>query len=200
MASLRSAKVDHRRICSILATEGNLPTILSSMDLICILLWNCRGTDNNKFKCNLVEIIKTHKPEILTLLETKVPFSKISDFFNRLGFTASSTVDSVGRVGCIWIVWDTTQVHVRASTISPQVIHVIVHKEDYEEWVLAAVHAGPNPILRDQLWKDLEDIAGNMQQPWLVAEEFNDFAHQRERRSFSTNRNTGRTPKIPGSS
>ncbi|KAL7212328.1 hypothetical protein ACSBR2_015082 [Camellia fascicularis] len=166
------------------------------MDLIRILFWNCRGAGNNKFKWNLVEIIKTPKPEILILLKTKVPFSKMSDFFNRLGFTASSTVDPGGRVGGIWIVWDTTQVNVRFSTVSPQVIHATVHKEDYEESVLAAVYASSNPVLRDQLWKDLEDVADNMQQPWLVAGDFNDFAHQRERRSFSTNRNTSRTQKF----
>ncbi|XP_028087357.1 uncharacterized protein LOC114288068 [Camellia sinensis] len=35
-----------------------------------------------------------------------------------------------------------------------------------------------------------------MQQPWLVARDFNDYANQRERRSFSANHNTSRTQKF----
>ncbi|KAL7221603.1 hypothetical protein ACSBR1_023539 [Camellia fascicularis] len=126
-------------------------------------------------------------------METKVAFSTMSEFFNRLGFTASSTVDPVGKVGGIWIVWDTNQVNVRASTVSPQVIHATVHNEDYEEWVLATVYASPNPNLREQLWQDLKDVADTMQQPWLVAGDFNDYVNQSERRSFSASQNTSIT-------
>ncbi|KAI8023039.1 hypothetical protein LOK49_LG03G00299 [Camellia lanceoleosa] len=133
MASFRSTEDNHRRIRSIVDIEGNNSPTFPSMDLIYLLFWNCHDTDNNKFKRNLVEIIKTHKPEILVLMETKVAFNTMSEFFNRLGFTALSTIDPVGRVGGIWIVWDTSQVNVRAYTVSPQVIHATVHKEDYEE-------------------------------------------------------------------
>ncbi|KAI7984960.1 hypothetical protein LOK49_LG14G01814 [Camellia lanceoleosa] len=89
-------------------------------------------------------------------METKVPFSIMSNFFNRLGFTASSIVDPIGKVGGIWIIWDISQVNVRASFVSSQAIHATIHKEDYEEWVLAAVYASPNPALRESPWDDLE--------------------------------------------
>ncbi|CAL5362434.1 unnamed protein product [Camellia sinensis] len=196
MASLRSVEDDHRRIRSIVDLEGSFPPTFPSMDLLRILFWNCRGAGNNKFKCNLVELIKLHKPEILILMETKVAFSTMNNFFNSLGFTASSTVDPVGRMGGIWIVWDTTQVNVRASSVNSQAIHATVHKEDYEEWVLAAVYASPNPTLRDQMWHDLTAVATNMKKPWLVAGDFNDYANQGERRSYSANQNSRRTQKF----
>ncbi|KAI8017206.1 hypothetical protein LOK49_LG04G03341 [Camellia lanceoleosa] len=129
-------------------------------------------------------------------METKVAFSKMSNFFNRLGFTTSTIVDPVGKVGGIWIIWDTNHVNVRASNVSSQVIHATIHKEDYEEWVLAAIYASPNPILRDQLWHNLENMAESMDRPWLVAGDFNDYANQREKRSFSLNNNTGRVQKF----
>ncbi|XP_028124491.1 uncharacterized protein LOC114321519 [Camellia sinensis] len=140
------------------------------MDLLRLLLWNCRGASNNIFKRNLVEIIRTHKPEILILMETKVPLSRMSNFFNRLGFTALSIVNPIVRVGGIWIIWDTSQVNVRVSSISSQAIYATIYKEDYEEWVLAAVYASPNPALRDSLWNDLEGVTENMDKPWLVAD------------------------------
>ncbi|KAI8022545.1 hypothetical protein LOK49_LG03G00709 [Camellia lanceoleosa] len=111
-------------------------------------------------------------------METKVLYSKIGNFFNRLGFTASTIVDPVGRVGWIWIIWDTSHVNVRASYVSSQVIHATIHKEDYEEWVLAAVYAGPNLVLRETLWNELEEVAENMDKPWLLAGDFNDYENQ----------------------
>lgn len=110
-------------------------------------------------------------------METKVAFSTMGNFFNRFGFTVSSIVDPIGRVGGTWIVWDTNHVNVRASSVSPQVIHATIHKEDYEDWVLAAVYVSPNPVLMKNLWDDLEDVAQNMDRPRLVGGDFNDYAH-----------------------
>ncbi|KAL7165463.1 hypothetical protein ACSBR2_041197 [Camellia fascicularis] len=159
MASPRSVEYDHRRIRSIV-TELAVrdPPSYPSIDLLRLLFWNCRRAGNTNFKRNLVEIIKTHKPEILVLMEMKV--------------------------------------NVRTFIVNSQVIHATVHKEDFEEWLLATVYASPNPNLRAHLWKDLEDMAVNVEQPWLVAGDFNDYASQHEKRSFSLNQNIRRTQKF----
>ncbi|KAL7263003.1 hypothetical protein ACSBR1_001215 [Camellia fascicularis] len=62
-------------------------------------------------------------------------------------------------------------------------------KEDYEEWVLNAVYASPNPIVRKSLWDDLEDTTKSMNKAWLVVGDFNDYANHSERRSFSPSQN-----------
>ncbi|KAI8027938.1 hypothetical protein LOK49_LG02G03797 [Camellia lanceoleosa] len=71
-------------------------------------------------------------------------------------------------------------------------IQATIHKEDYEEWVLLAVYASPNLAARENLWEELEETANNMNQPWLVAGNFNDFTVQSER-SFSPNHNFNKT-------
>ncbi|KAI8012925.1 hypothetical protein LOK49_LG05G01847 [Camellia lanceoleosa] len=43
------------------------------------------------------ELLYLHKPEMLILMETKVTFSSMGNFFNNLGFSASTIVDPVGR-------------------------------------------------------------------------------------------------------
>ncbi|KAI7985906.1 hypothetical protein LOK49_LG14G02233 [Camellia lanceoleosa] len=150
MVSMRSVEDDHQRIRSIvkdLVTDTSLH--YPSIDLLKLLIWNCRDVGNNTFKRNLVEIIRVHKPEILILMETK----------------------------------DTSHVNVRASSVSSQAIHATVHKEDYEEWVLAAVYASPNPSLKDTMWDDLESVAQNMKKRWMVAGDFNDYGSQNERKT-----------------
>ncbi|KAI7984919.1 hypothetical protein LOK49_LG14G01355 [Camellia lanceoleosa] len=161
-----------------------------------LLFWNCRGTGNNTFKRNLKEILRIHKPDILVLMETKVSLSSMGMFFNNLGFTASTSVDPTGRAGGIWILWDNLTVNVRVSSANYQAIHATVHKESYDDWVLSAVYASPLLRNRDQLWGEMEAMAENMIAPWLVVGDFNDFATQGERRSFTPNNNMGRNNKF----
>ncbi|KAI7991201.1 hypothetical protein LOK49_LG12G00888 [Camellia lanceoleosa] len=166
------------------------------MNSMKILIWNCRGAGNNTFKRNLRELLNIHKPEILVLMETKVPFSSLGNFFNNLGFSASTVVDPVGRMGGIWMLWDTAHVNVRTSSVSNQFIQATIHREDYEEWIFSAVYASPNPANRETLWEDLERTAATMNQPWLVAGDFNDFTDLSERRSFSPNHTPSRNQRF----
>lgn len=128
-------------------------------------------------------------------METKVTFSSLGNFFNNLGFLASTVVDPIGRMGGIWLLWDTTHVNVRTSSVSNQYIHATIHKEDYEEWVLSALYASPNPETRDILWEELERTATNMNQPLLVAGDFNNFIDHSER-SFTPTHNFTRAQRF----
>lgn len=113
-----------------------------------------------------------------------------------MGFSASTIIDPTGRAGGIWLIWDTDQVNVRASTVSNQFIQATIHEEDFEEWVLNAVYASPNPLSRETLWENLEDTASHMNKPWLVMGDFNDYAYQNERKSFSHSQNQNRTQRF----
>ncbi|KAL7161501.1 hypothetical protein ACSBR2_042044 [Camellia fascicularis] len=124
---------------------------MPSMDSLKILIWNCQGNGNNTFRRKKREVIRNHNPGILILMETKVTYSSMGNFFNNLGYTASTVIDPAGRARGIWLIWDTDQVNVRALAASNQYIQATVHKEDYEEWVLNAIYASTNPIAGDSL-------------------------------------------------
>ncbi|KAL7259954.1 hypothetical protein ACSBR1_005757 [Camellia fascicularis] len=141
------------------------------------------------------DLLRTHNPGILILMETKVTYSSMGNFFNNLGFMVSTIVDP-SRAGGIWVIWDTTQVTVQASTASNQYKQATVHKEDYEEWVLNAVYASPHPTVRDSLWEDLEDTVASMNKAWLVMGDFNDYANHSETRSFLPSPNLTRTQRF----
>ncbi|KAI7993906.1 hypothetical protein LOK49_LG11G02221 [Camellia lanceoleosa] len=119
MASLRSIDQDHRKIHSILTRLDTDPLPpMPSMDFVKILIWNCRGVGNNTFRRHMRDLLRTQNPRILILMETKVTYSSIWNFFNNLGFTASTIVDPIGKAGGIWVIWDTAQVTIRVSTAS----------------------------------------------------------------------------------
>ncbi|KAI7997086.1 hypothetical protein LOK49_LG10G01813 [Camellia lanceoleosa] len=157
------------------------------------MLWNCREAGNKIFCRNFKEIIRTHRLDVVALFETKVLFSSMGLFFNNLGYTASTVVDPVGRVGGIWLIWNPTQVSVNVIVANQQVIQATIQRKDYEDWVLAAVYASPNLILRQALWEDLEDTTKSMSKPWLIAGDFNEIGGQHERRSFSQSTHQNRS-------
>ncbi|CAL5371297.1 unnamed protein product [Camellia sinensis] len=197
MAALRpselSKKIVHKYLG--LASTDPLPIIpnRSSMN---VMLWNCQGASNKIFRRNFRELVRLHHPNVVALFETKVFFSSIGLFFNHLGFTTSTIVDPVGRVGGIWLIWDPSQVSVSAHVANSQVIQAIVKRENYEDWVLATVYASLNIGMRQNLWNELENSANTIGSPWLVAGNFNDIMGQNERRSFSQNRQNYRCRKF----
>ncbi|KAI8001392.1 hypothetical protein LOK49_LG09G02886 [Camellia lanceoleosa] len=86
------------------------------------------------------ELKKNHRPSIIVLMETKIDLSSMGSFFNKLGFTASSHVDPVGRSGGIWVLWDPFKATVKALEVNAQVIHAKIQRDNHVDWVLSAVY------------------------------------------------------------
>ncbi|XP_028115612.1 uncharacterized protein LOC114313424 [Camellia sinensis] len=194
---MKSTLDDYKRVNHITGQPNfNTPPELPNKGSMNLLIWNCRGVGKNTFKRNMRDLIRNHKPYMIILMETKVTFSSMGTFFNNLGFTASSNVDLNGRAGGIWLLWEPSQVSIIVFEANHQVIHATINRVDYEEWVPSTVYASPNPRNRDALWEGIEAISEDIQSPWLVAVDFNDFANQGERRSFIPNTNTSRNSKF----
>ncbi|KAL7201449.1 hypothetical protein ACSBR1_033199 [Camellia fascicularis] len=194
MKSKLSMEENLLRVTNILGAPKNskIPNI-SQMSVIDMFFWNCRGAGNNKFRRTLKEMVSTHKPDLLVLMETKMELSSMGMFFNSLGYAVSSYVDHIGRNEGIWMLWNTNQVNVRISEANSQMILATISKQNYPEWMLAVVYASPNPRIRDELWDNLEAIAQNNQLPWLLVGNFNDHTSPEEKKSFSTNQNLGQS-------
>ncbi|KAL7230196.1 hypothetical protein ACSBR2_008666 [Camellia fascicularis] len=194
---MKSTLDDYKRVNHIMGQpDFNTPPELPNKGSMNLLIWNCRGVDNNTFKRNMRDLIRNHKPVMIILMETKVTLSSMGTFFDNLGFTASSSVDPNGRAGGIWLLWEPSQVSINVFEANHQVIHATINRVDYKEWVLSAVYASPNPKNRDALWEGIEAISEDIQSLWLVACDFNDFANQGKRRSFTPNTNTSRNSKF----
>ncbi|KAI8011578.1 hypothetical protein LOK49_LG06G01909 [Camellia lanceoleosa] len=160
MASLRSRDQDHRCIrCIILGLDTDPLPKYPIMNSLNILVWNCYRAGNSAFKRNMRELISNHKPEILLLMETKVPFSSMGNFFNTMGFIAATIADLVGRACGIWLLWDTAHVSIRASIVTNQVIQATIHKEEIlmttlttlkeEAFLLTTTTTGPRNLLSE---------------------------------------------------
>lgn len=149
-----------------------------------ILIWNCRGAGNDRFRRNFSEIFRNQQPEIVGLVETKVKIDSMGLFFNNFGLTNSIFVDPNGRSGGIWILWDPLKVSVTTIYSNSQAVHVTIQKNGFANWFLSVVYASPNPRLREALWEDLQLFSANANNnPWVAVGDFNEVALAEESRS-----------------
>ncbi|KAL7170173.1 hypothetical protein ACSBR2_035097 [Camellia fascicularis] len=177
----KSMKANFQSIRSYLKLNDQEPLPSHTIPSMDLLVWNCRGAGNKRFKRNLRELVQIHKPEIIVLLETKVKLTAICMFFNSMGFTTSTHVDPIGWSEGIWIFWKPSVVNVRVIEASSQQIIATISRQDYQDWLLSAIYASPIARQRDELWDHLEALAQNIKKPWLVAGDFNDFTSTSEK-------------------
>lgn len=63
--------------------------------------WNCRGLGNPRTVRALGDVVKSHNPEILFLIETLSNKERMKQLSGKLGFNNHLAVECVGRSGGI---------------------------------------------------------------------------------------------------
>jgi len=62
-----------------------------------ILSWNVRGAQNNNSRRHLKDLIGKYRPTFLAILETHVPFSRLSKFWLNNGYNSKHIVEANGH-------------------------------------------------------------------------------------------------------
>ncbi|KAH1090331.1 hypothetical protein J1N35_017588 [Gossypium stocksii] len=114
-----------------------------------------------------------YKPDIVSLLETRVSGAKADNIIAKLGFQYSHRVEAIGYSGGIWIGWkDTVRLEVICS--HPQnILTRIWQFPSVHPIFITFVYGSPNRKIRQVLWKDLRKSKLVGQIPWMVISDFN---------------------------
>ncbi|KAJ4839646.1 hypothetical protein Tsubulata_042952 [Turnera subulata] len=92
-----------------------------------------------------------------------------------------SEVKARGLAGGIWLLWSEDTVQVQILVNHTQFIHARVVKRD-QSFVLIAVYASPQANWRKYFWKNVEILAANTTEPWILAGDFNAVLEGGERK------------------
>ncbi|KAJ4847785.1 hypothetical protein Tsubulata_003331 [Turnera subulata] len=158
------------------------------MDLNKLIVWNCQSAGSEKSRRAIADIVRTHRPSIIVLVETWVESAKVAPFLERHGYNGGSFVDPVGFSGGIWVFWQTHELRIRVLCQSRQYVHMCVQPTNGPRWFFTAVYASPRASVRDSLWRELSCLAGTMSDPWLLAGDFNVITNPCECRGISISR------------
>ena len=69
---------------------------------------NCQGLGNSRAVRSLCDLVKSHRPRILFLMETLVHEMKIEELRIKLGFSGKFAVNIISHSGGLAMLWDST--------------------------------------------------------------------------------------------
>ncbi|XP_058762861.1 uncharacterized protein LOC131636243 [Vicia villosa] len=147
-----------------------------------IVVWNCRGAANKAFFRYCKQYIDRHKPCMLVIVEKRCDPLKLHKSFMRLGFDSMESVDNSGFARGIIIAWKSWELNVQLCDKDEQFLHTKINIDRNCTWNFTAIYARPNEVSKKKLWEDLEKLAQNINDPWMVAGDFNDIAHVTEKK------------------
>jgi len=97
-----------------------------------------------------------------------------------LGFQYFTKSDARGFSGGIWVLWNDSIGKVTVLSIRPQIITLLIEKNNEQPWVLSSVYANPTPSIREELWEFIEKCTVFDDVAWMVIGDFNQIVSAEE--------------------
>ncbi|CAM8951229.1 unnamed protein product [Rhodiola kirilowii] len=139
--------------------------------------WNCRGVGGPPAVRSLCDVVKSYKPSIVGLIETKKEDGDWDGLRSKLGFAGSLTVNSRGKSGGLALMWVEG---VEVDLISLSYYHIDVRIRYESEFFLTLFYGNPRVQNRRGSWELLRHLKKGEGEPWIVIGDFNEVAHSWE--------------------
>lgn len=155
-----------------------------------VLSWNVRGAANAVAKRNIKELLKKHNPDVCFIFETHVQFSRLQNFWVKLGYSLVGIAEANGQAGGIWALGRTdvvSSIDVLASHAQAVTLNI---SSGNLSWAYSGIYASPIPSNRGLLWDHLRGLSAAISIPWVLVGDYNDTLASAEQRGgiFSPSR------------
>ncbi|CAM8877435.1 unnamed protein product [Rhodiola kirilowii] len=135
------------------------------------LSWNCRGLGGSTTVRSLANLVRSHKPSMVGVMETKADRKRMEFVQKQLGFKFGFSVERRGKSGGLALWWKDS-INVVVQSYSDYHIDVFVEEEPPCRVTLFYGH--PITNRRAETWNLLKLLKGVSDLPWLVFRDFNE--------------------------
>lgn len=143
-------------------------------------IWNCRGLGNPRTVRELTSLVRSYKPGIVGLLETRTNKIKFDHIRHQLGFKNVFIVDRQGIGGGLALLWkDDVDLNIRNFSN----YHIDAWLEGPLQTRMTLFYGSPHAPLRKFSWNLLRTLADMPANPWIVMGDFNEVCFSWERKS-----------------
>lgn len=105
-----------------------------------LVVWNIHGANNEEFKRNFRDLINTHNPCMVALLETKM--ADHTSLYDEFHFSEMLQVPAIGHARGIAILWFDNLVTINQISNSHQEIHVMLQvTPNHTPFLISIVYA-----------------------------------------------------------
>ena len=92
------------------------------------------------------ELVRKFSPTLFIILETHIPFSSVSNFWDKLGFEAVGIMEANGHSGGIWVLACKGRYRYQVVDIFQQCVTVKLSHGD-KHWLCSATYGSPTPSI-----------------------------------------------------
>ncbi|KAL9667899.1 hypothetical protein QQ045_002268 [Rhodiola kirilowii] len=136
------------------------------------LCWNYRGLVQLRLVQSLSKMVRSHKPCMVALIETKVDYRRLEEIRRRLGFAKSFAVERVGLARGLAIWW---KEEVSLSVLSYSRHHIDSMVGEGVEYRPTVFYDNPISNRRAGSWELLRTFSRQRAGLWLVLGDFNEI-------------------------
>ncbi|XP_019179618.1 PREDICTED: uncharacterized protein LOC109174845 [Ipomoea nil] len=94
---------------------------------------------------------------------------------DKLGFSSSFMVDSIGFAGGLLLVWNKERVPLSVVGHNSQTIHALVNRWDGKRIRFSFAYVRPNLRAKEVFWNECRSYSSSFQDPWIMLGDFNDI-------------------------
>lgn len=129
----------------------------------------------------LGDLVKSHRPNILFLIETLSDKERIKKLCTKLGFNNFWAIDNRGRSGGLAMLWDRT---VQCEVIKADNNYIDMHilKNNAPYWRLTGFYDFPERKRRKDSWELIKSLASQSSLPWFLFGDFNDMLKEEDKK------------------
>lgn len=141
-----------------------------------ILSWNCRGLGRPRAVRAAVDLVRSYKPQVLELIETKLK-SEMQRLRIKLGYRNCFVVDMIGLSGGLALLWNgDTDLTVKSYSR----FHIDTLVQGEKTFRATLFYGNPRAHLREKSWNLLRKIRSLGEGSWVVIGDFNEVIHTEE--------------------
>ena len=108
-------------------------------------------------------------------METHIGGDRARDITNRLPFDGAIHIETIGRVGGLWLLWNLDRVEVSFLASLEQEIHSTMKvRSSNFSWMFSVVYTSPRSAERHILWNNLSNVVDLHKIPRVIAGDFNE--------------------------
>ncbi|CAM8918528.1 unnamed protein product [Rhodiola kirilowii] len=150
-----------------------------------LLIWNCRGLGSSSAVRALQDVIRSYRPLVVGLVESKSDCRRCEIVRVKLGFDCCFAVPARGRSGGLVLFWNNIS---EVDVVSYSGFHIdfLLHYKGSVHITL--FYGNPRTNLRHKSWDLLRRLRGLINLPWCVVGDFNEICNYSETSSRNPSR------------
>ncbi|KAL0409429.1 UNVERIFIED_CONTAM: hypothetical protein Sradi_1877300 [Sesamum radiatum] len=115
-----------------------------------IVSWNCKGAARPELLTATRDLIHQANPHTLIILDTCMHAERVNSVLPRLPFTDTAILSSIDYSGGLWVLWNSTETHVKQIQLAPRMMHLdIKHRNGELPFLMSALYNYPQAGLQD---------------------------------------------------